>query len=238
MRKALILGLALLWPAGASAGPVSVRFELGFVTVSAQSASLREVLSEWARQGQTRFVNAERIPSAGPVTLELTHVPEKQALEVLLRSASGYVAAPRAMGAPGASSYDRVLIMPTSSGVQAGPVPPRTAPRPPVFTPPVQPPMPPDDQEPTNVAAPGTPGGEVTEDTDDQPTSPQFPTFPGPAGQQPPQEGMQPVPGDPNATPAAPAPVEPGPSPVQPGVVTMPSPGQIPTPQPQQKPPQ
>ena len=41
-----------------------------------------------------KVVNVERIPG-GPLTLELSDMPEAQALDVLLRSVSGYMAAPR-----------------------------------------------------------------------------------------------------------------------------------------------
>ena len=62
---------------------------------SRKNATLRQILAEWARVGQTKIVNAERVPG-GPMTLELTNVPEVEALEILLRSAGGYVLAPRA----------------------------------------------------------------------------------------------------------------------------------------------
>ena len=52
--------------------------------------------------------------SGGPITLELTDVPEKQALDILLRSISGYIAAPRATVEPDASKFDRILLTPTS----------------------------------------------------------------------------------------------------------------------------
>ena len=41
-------------------------------------------------------------------------MPEAQALDTILRSAAGYVMAPRMAGAPGASVYDRILILATS----------------------------------------------------------------------------------------------------------------------------
>ena len=56
---------------------------------------MRQILTEWARVGQTRIVNVERIPG-GPVTLQLTDVPESEALDLLLRSVTGYMAAQRA----------------------------------------------------------------------------------------------------------------------------------------------
>jgi hypothetical protein len=43
------------------------------------------------------------------VTIELTDVPEQQALETLLRSASGYMLAPRAVPAPNLAQFDRII---------------------------------------------------------------------------------------------------------------------------------
>ena len=58
----------------------------GRVSLVAKDATVRQILAEWARVGQTKIVNVERVPG-GPVTLELTNVPEAQALDVLLRVA-------------------------------------------------------------------------------------------------------------------------------------------------------
>ena len=94
----------------------------GRVTLNAAGATVREILAAWAKVGQTRIVNAERV-SGGPVTLHLQDLPEEQALEIILRSVSGYLAAPRANAIANASRYDRIFVMPTST-------PPRTAPAP------------------------------------------------------------------------------------------------------------
>ena len=81
---------------GGSSARAQVRVSMhdGRVSVVAHDATVRQILAEWARVGQTRFVNADRVPG-GPVSIELTDVPEEQALDILLRSVSGYVAAPR-----------------------------------------------------------------------------------------------------------------------------------------------
>ena len=42
----------------------------GRVTLVAKDVTVREILAEWARVGQTRIVNAEKL-TGGPVTLEL-----------------------------------------------------------------------------------------------------------------------------------------------------------------------
>ena len=59
----------------------------GRVTVVAKDATLRQILAEWARVGQVKIVNLERVPG-GPITLELPNMPEAQALDMLL--ALGY----------------------------------------------------------------------------------------------------------------------------------------------------
>ena len=53
------------------------------------------------------------------MTLELTNVPEVEALEILLRSAGGYVLAPRRADTANASRYDRILILPPSAAASA-----------------------------------------------------------------------------------------------------------------------
>ena len=90
----LLAAAVLSWAAPAHA-EVQLRIENGLVSLKATNATAREILAEWARVGQTRIVNAERVPG-GPITIELTDVTEEQALDIILRSAAGYVAAPRA----------------------------------------------------------------------------------------------------------------------------------------------
>lgn len=116
MRSGVILVSALLLisavPADAQQ-PVSVQFRAGRVTLVARNAPIRAILAEWARLGGATVVNGERVAGA-PVTLELTDVPERQALDVILRGVAGYMLAPRRTGSVGASAFDRILILPTS----------------------------------------------------------------------------------------------------------------------------
>jgi hypothetical protein len=116
MRSGEILVSALLLisavPADAQQ-PVSVQFRAGRVTLVARNAPIRAILAEWARLGGATVVNGERVAGA-PVTLELTDVPERQALDVILRGVAGYMLAPRRTGSVGASTFDRILILPTS----------------------------------------------------------------------------------------------------------------------------
>jgi uncharacterized protein YqeY len=83
------------------------------VSLSAKNATVGQILAEWARVGQTKIVNAERV-SGGPMTLELTNVPEAEAIEILLRSAGGFLLAPRQVETANASRFDRILILPPS----------------------------------------------------------------------------------------------------------------------------
>ena len=127
--------LCLVFLAAMFAGPASaaeLRLEIadGYVTLIATDTPLRQILAEWAKVGGTRFVNAERV--AGPaVTIQLQQVPEQEALAVLLRSVAGYLAAPRRAGARGASVYESVMILATSTPPATQP--PATAARGPVI---------------------------------------------------------------------------------------------------------
>ena len=99
-----------------AADGLELSFDNGTVTLVASEVPVSDILSEWARIGSTRFVDAEDLADGSPLTLQLTDVPEAEALELLLRAAAGYLAAPRAVRVDGASRFDRVLIMATSSG--------------------------------------------------------------------------------------------------------------------------
>jgi len=123
-----IVAVAFALPAAATADPVQLTIQNGRVTLVAANATVKQILAEWARIGRTRIVNGERVPG-GLVTLQLTNVPEKEALDLLLRTAAGYIAAPRAAGVSDGSVFDRILILPTSA------TPPATALRQPAPTP-------------------------------------------------------------------------------------------------------
>src|SRR2546426_5869500 len=112
MNALTCLVSALVLTASTAFAEVKVSMQDGRVSIVAKDATVRQILTEWARVGQTKIVNVERIPGS-PVTLELDNVTEAQALDVLLRSLSGYITAPRAVGAANLSYYDRIIIMPT-----------------------------------------------------------------------------------------------------------------------------
>jgi hypothetical protein len=127
-RLLTFLAAAALWAASSAPAFADVQVSIhdGLVTIVARDATVRQILAEWARVGQAKVVNLERIPGS-PVTLELTNVPEQQALDLLLRSISGYIAAPRAVLAANLSRYDRVVVMPTTAAprppASPGPLP-------------------------------------------------------------------------------------------------------------------
>jgi hypothetical protein len=88
----------------------------GLVWLVSHDATTQEILAEWARVGQTAIVDADRAPDTR-VTLELRGVSEQQALDVLLRSASGFVARQRGDASPPLhgsqqSRFDRIVVLP------------------------------------------------------------------------------------------------------------------------------
>ena len=148
----LLSGWFLMAAAPAASAEVQLTIHDGRVTLLATDATVRQILSEWARVGQTRIVNVERIPG-GPITLQLTDVPEAEALDLLLRSVTGYMAAKRPAGEPNLSRFDRILVLPTSAVAR---VPVTTAPAP-VFQQPFQRPVENDDNEGPSIPPPRGP---------------------------------------------------------------------------------
>src|SRR6478609_3183690 len=117
MRAFSTLALAgVAWLALGSTSFADVRISIlnGQVSLAAKDATVRQILTEWARVGRTQIVNVERI-AGGPITIEFTNVPEQEALDMLLRSLSGYMVAPRAVAIADASNFDRIIVMPTSA---------------------------------------------------------------------------------------------------------------------------
>src|SRR5438132_12212600 len=108
LKIAVGVATSLLLASAASA-EVQLSIQNGRVSLKAKDATLRQIMQEWARVGQTKVVNVERIPG-GPMTLELNNVTESEALETLLRTLSGYIAAPRvAAAANNVSKFDRIV---------------------------------------------------------------------------------------------------------------------------------
>jgi hypothetical protein len=176
----------------ASAGDLKMSLQNGRVTIMADNVPLRQILQEWARLGQTTILNIDKVN--GPaVSLQLVDTPEKDALDIILRSASGYIAAPRPLAVANASIYDRITIMATSRAPAAV----AAAAPPPTFQ---RPPQPIEEDQPLNVipnpaqnpvigqypgmppqiVQPGTPpAGPAVQSQPGMPTSPQTLSQPG-----------------------------------------------------------
>jgi hypothetical protein len=113
MQRMLLAALLVLVAVPATAQTLKLSFANGRVTLEAQQVPVRAILNEWARLGGTKVTGAEKI-SGSPLTLQLVDLPEAQALEIILRNVAGYMAAPRRL-ADGASTYDRILVMATTT---------------------------------------------------------------------------------------------------------------------------
>jgi hypothetical protein len=125
--KHLLIGLIALLSVTVPARAAGLQLSIqdGRVTLDAQDVTIRQILTEWARVGKTRIVNIERLSNA-TVTMRLDAVPERQALDIVLRAVPGYIAAPRETILGNASMYHTILIMPTTTAVAV-----RTPPSPP-----------------------------------------------------------------------------------------------------------
>jgi hypothetical protein len=225
--------LTLAFPCSARA-QVQLSMHDGLVSLNARDATVRQILAEWASVGQAQIVNAERI-AGGQVTLQLVDVPELEALEIILRPVSGYIAAPRRTVAGNLSRFDRILITPTSNPINT----PASRPAPaqqafPVFQQFQQPADDDDDDQPApNAPPPAPPLG--------QPRNVPVPNFP-PQLVSPMQQQQLAQPGDPPAGESVPpAQYAPTPGPnstfppgvAVPGMVAQP-PQSVPGGQPQQ----
>lgn len=146
---------------------VQLSVDAGRISIVARDATAAEILTQWASIGQTRVLNAERM-SRERMTIELTNVAEERALDIVLRNAGGYLAAPRAIAMANASRFDRIIVVPNSvvlPTIAAAParreLPAPAAPETMEAVPPAAPsfePAPPDERydepPPVNVAGP------------------------------------------------------------------------------------
>lgn len=118
MVRRVLLATAVLMASALPAAAQSISLSLrdGRVTLVTQNATPAAILAEWARQGQMKVQDGERVPGT-PLTLQLQNVPEREALDIVLRGAAGYIAAPRTGQVAGTlSRFDRVIVMATSPG--------------------------------------------------------------------------------------------------------------------------
>jgi hypothetical protein len=212
LGSALSAVLLVAAPSSVSAGELKLTLNNGMATVIATDVPLSQILQEWARVGKTTVVNADKV-TGPPVTVILENVPERQALDVLLRSASGYIVGSRQDVMANASAFDRILIMPPSRAPAAAPISAPTTPqrfnRPPVAQPMAEPDV--DDPDPPVGPVMG-PQGEIPHPNEPQaqPGIPQPENQPGTPATPP---GTAPRPGMPTALP----PGQPSPYPTVPG---------------------
>ena len=176
MRRALLLTVALSVVTAGSAAAQNLKVSFhdgGRVSVEASAVPVRAILTEWGKVGGTKIVGAERI-SGAPLTVKLIDVPEAQALETILRSVAGYMAAPRNTSA-GASIYDRILVMATTSAPAVANNNARPAPNQPNAFNGTQRFVPPQRGRPEQPEV-----EDVVEEPDDNPPNPPVFTFPQP----------------------------------------------------------
>jgi hypothetical protein len=136
MRSRTIVATVVMLLGGAglaSAQALSLEFHDGRVRLKAENVPVSRILAEWTRLGGTKIVNGERVPGA-PLTLQLTDVSEQQALDIVLRGAAGYMALARETTPPGASTLDKILVLPTTTRTPAAAA--AVAPPPPPIAPP------------------------------------------------------------------------------------------------------
>ncbi len=121
---AAIVAVVALLPSRADAQNMKLQIQDGRVTLEAQNVPVRQILAEWARIGGAKIINGEKVVGA-PLTLQFQGMPEREALDIILRGVSGYMLAARqAATGPGVSAFDRIMILPTSSAPRdAGPAP-------------------------------------------------------------------------------------------------------------------
>ena len=213
-RCAFLAALAVGVSTPAMAGDLKLSMQNGRVTLIADNVPVRQILQEWARIGQAQIVNADRV--SGPtLTLQLVDVPEKDALDILLRSAAGYIAAPRPAVVANAAYYDRITILATSRAPAAS----ASMSVPPPFQRPA--PVVDDVDEPINVTMP-------PQQPQMQPQNPMTTQFPGiqPVTNQQPTTATQPGPMTSPRPGALPQPMPNAmPNPYQPGTVVRPGGG-------------
>jgi hypothetical protein len=218
LPPALLAGVILFASAAPARADVQLSIQDGQVSLTVTNATVRDILAAWARVGQTRIVNGDRVPG-GPITLQLTGVTEERALEIILRSAAGYVTAPRPTAIANASRYDRILVMPTTTPTRPAPAPSPAFAQPQLnqqmqVQPPQQFPQQPPGANDDDADAPGPNAASPTPN----PRGPIFNSFPQPQQVAPPGV-YRPLPGQAPVGVAVPGMVVPAPvQPGQPGV--------------------
>src|SRR5262245_19470025 len=98
--KASVLSVGafvLLLASHADAQQMKLDIRDGRVSLDAQNVPVRQILAEWARVGGSKVINGDKVVGA-PVSMQFDGVPERQALDIILRTVSGYMLAARQPG--------------------------------------------------------------------------------------------------------------------------------------------
>jgi hypothetical protein len=212
----LLVAALVMTPAAPAVAQQDLQLSMrdGRVTLIAENVPVSRILAEWSRIGQATVLNGDKL-TGPPVTLHFENQPERDVLEVLLRSAAGYVVAPREVAVANAAVFDRVLILPTSRAPAISAAPPPQFNRPPTPPVPIQPDM--DDERPNDPvmppgATPQMPPGMQPNPNMPDPNMPMTQPTPG----MPQAPATQPRPGMPMPTPGGPGGVQPNPYVTQP----------------------
>jgi hypothetical protein len=101
----------------------------GRVSLSAKGVTIREILTEWARQCGCYVVNGDKM-TGGPIEVPLLFEHQSQAtvLESLLRQAAGFVLTPQRAGVTSKSNFETIYIVATSTPAAGSYVPSQTTP--------------------------------------------------------------------------------------------------------------
>lgn len=117
-RLSAAAGILALTGSAAYAQQVQLTIKDGRVTLKTENATVRQILDEWTRVGQTKIVNADKV-TGQPLSLTLIDVPEREALDTVMRQAAGYAVVERAADTPNTSTFDRILVMARTTPVTA-----------------------------------------------------------------------------------------------------------------------
>lgn len=118
--KVLLVSLATLsllagLSHSATAQSLSLRLDGGAVTLHAANVTVDEILARWSKTTGLTVVSQNGHGSDIPVTLDLSGVPERDALRLVLRDLSGYIMGEKRDPLTGAVRIDRLVILPDSA---------------------------------------------------------------------------------------------------------------------------
>ncbi len=112
---------------GAAAQNLTLSIDDGLVTLDATNVTVDEILARWTAVTGLNVVSKSGVGSDAPVTLRLSRVSEREALQTVLRDLSGYIMGERHDPQTGLVSVDRLLILPESAAPGLAAATPRPA---------------------------------------------------------------------------------------------------------------